>query len=183
MNWYVMRIGCSRYSIMLLFTPERIVTMNHHEIARRLESRFSSDWRNAPYALAYELGLLAPDSDESAGYRELKGYFDAARDFILEMVEAGEEPESDWYGQNWSIYQTVEETVTVYTREQWEAFLDLGLYREDVPDTWSGGDLSELAAHVLGGVASSVAGVVLSWAKEQHEEITAEMTEEESEDE
>lgn len=158
--------------------------MNHHEIARRLKSRFSSDWRDAPYALAYELGLLAPDSDESAGYRELRDYFDAARDFILEMVEAGEEPESDWYGQDWSIYQTAEETVTVYTREQWETFLDLGLYYREVPDTWSDqGDLSELAVHVLGEVASSVAGVVLSWAQEQYKEITDEMAEEESDDE
>jgi len=158
--------------------------MNHHEIARRLESRFSSDWRDAPYALAHELSLFAPDSTESAGYRELKDYFDAARDFILEMVEAGEEPESDWYGQNWDIHQTAEETVTVYTRGQWEAFLDLGLYLEDVPDTWSGqSNLSELAAHALGEVASSVAGVILSWAKEQYEEITAELAEEESDDE
>lgn len=101
------------------------------------------------YEIASRVETLTPDTLTSAGARFLTTAYAAAVEGIRFAVENGDDLDD-------LRAEVADSCVPVYTHDKWEAFVDLGAYREDVSDFTTASNLDSMAGIALYLIAGRV---------------------------
>jgi hypothetical protein len=117
----------------------------------------SLDWLPSP------AGCMSPDSHESAGAQFLTG----VRDAVTEAWEAERFDRDSDHCDGDVVSEIADSAPPIYTHTRWQAFVDLGAYREEpeATDEWPA-DLTEAAGVALYQIAERLAYVLVQQLRE-----------------